>query len=59
MFWLEMCIYGFILGGLLMHAIPDTFSLTTRSWFAFLSSRVSMNRLLLSRWSGRQTRVRW
>lgn len=30
MFWLEMCIYGFILGGLLMHAIPDTFSPTTR-----------------------------
>lgn len=28
MYWLELCIYGFILGGLLMYALPDTFSLT-------------------------------
>lgn len=28
MFWLELCLYGFILGGLLTYALPDTFSLT-------------------------------
>lgn len=26
MYWLELCIYGFILGGLLMYALPNTFS---------------------------------